>query len=214
MLYTIGDTTSFVKIQTIYFLLFGVHTIWDAITHFTSCVCGDLSFFFTIIGRDERSTYQTSYFNFLPSEQKPTPIPHGEILTINRLKPVVIPQEYGVKILQQWTEVEPYMEIFLVNLAIKRLIEFISKNVENVSNNEQLEQNKLVEQTKQYTDAKVDHRYVKLTSNVQKQEAHIEQTELNQLIKDAIKNKDQLWDVILGWTSKKEQCAQLSNNTG
>ena len=77
-------------------------------------------------------------------------------MSINRLKQAVILQEYEVKMLSQWTEVESEMytpsvlcmDMGSINLAINKLIQFIDKNVENVSNDEYLERKKLVKLSK------------------------------------------------------------------
>ena len=68
----------------------------------------------------------------------------------------MILQEYEVKMLSQWTEVESEMytspvlcmDMGSINLTIKKLIQFIDKNVENVSNDEYLERKKLVKLSK------------------------------------------------------------------
>jgi len=107
----------------------GVHIIWDVIPCFNQFVCGDLCFFFTILGRLGHDTCKCPYYTLTATHWKLNPSPVGEVITLDTLKSALITKTYGVKTTPQWQHVKPahyiapllHMEMGLINLVLKSL---------------------------------------------------------------------------------------------
>ena len=215
--YNINDTTHHVEIKEAQFEAQGSHIIWDVIPQFTPFICGDLAFFFTILGRDGHSTCKCPYCTLTNSEWKSVNVSDGEKITLQLLQESLITKVHGVKAIPQWSMIEPEMYICpmlhiqmgLVNDSVRSLTKWINLNIERVSAEEELQREKVRQCNNEVIEFKNSQIEFEQTCLMAKQEASLEKAELITLIREEKKNKTQTLDVMEAWETRKMECAEI-----
>ena len=207
------------------------YTIWTIVEEFTNFVCGDLAFYATIQGSDGTSTCRCPYCTLTAVQWK------LELEDQPPIEPITLPlleryatlystnpkaNTFGVKAPPLWL-IDPtkytisvlHIMMGLINKALQELITWIDSNVEMVSEREQIQRNKVVQDVAiLYINAQTYHNNTTIIEQ-SRSEYLLEWRELIQILKRAeLQRKNgtltETPEVIAGWKTRKDECKLLA----
>ena len=188
----------------------GEHTLWTIIPQFRTFICGDLAYYFTVMGRDGHSTCKCPYCTLTITEWKNTTnVTPSQPMTLSLILESLRSKQYGVK-MEPFYNIEPlsyispilHIQMGLVNLALEQLSKFIDASVENVS-----EEERTIRVSVMNSESNLNTVLSTLKNDdAKKKDLALESRELARLIKSTRNDNTQPPDVIAAWVHRQEEC--------